>query len=91
MNVLSIIAIAATVTITGLIVLALTDPKRRRMRYTANPAVAVARYLATAVALLPGLWLLVTLQAASLFIWLGVAALGGWFLTMVLPRISTKD
>jgi hypothetical protein len=79
------------VTIAALAVLALTDPKRRRTRHRRSPQMTAVRFLALAVALLPGLWLLVTLQSASLFIWLGAAALGGWFLTLLLPRIGEKS
>lgn len=88
MNIQSIVAVAGMITIAGLIVLALTDSKRRRTRHRPS---AAARYLASAVALLPGIWLLGTLQAASLFIWLGVAALSGWGLTVILPRTSMKE
>lgn len=90
MNIQFIVAIAGAVTVAGLIVLALTDPKRRRTRHRSSAVTTFVRYLASAVALLPGIWLLVTLQAASLFIWLGVAALSGWGLTMILPRTSMK-
>ncbi|CFX21729.1 conserved membrane protein of unknown function [Candidatus Filomicrobium marinum] len=91
MNIQSIVAVAGMITIAGLIVLALTDSKRRRTRHRPRAAATVVRYLVSAVALLPGIWLLGTLQAASLFIWLGVAALSGWGLTVILPRTSMKE
>lgn len=88
---MTVVAICAAVTIAALAALALTDPKRRRMRQSQSPLIALTRYLALAAALLPGLWLLVTLQSASLFIWLGAAALGGWCLTLLLPRIGERN
>lgn len=91
MSILTLVAICSAVTIAGLAILALTDPKRRGMRQTHSPLMAGIRSLALAIALLPGLWLLVSLQSASLFIWLGAAALGGWCLTMLLPRIGERN
>jgi len=77
-------SLAIIVTAAALLALCAGDPKRRRTKRLGESSLGAAmRRGLVAVALMPGVGLLLAGQGAALLIWLGVSALFGWLLTLV--------
>lgn len=77
--------ILVALSIFSLMFLGLSDPKRLGQRKTTNKLIVSRRYL-VALALLPGLWLLINQEGAFFLIWLGVVTVTGWVLALLLKQ-----
>ena len=80
-------ALACTVSASALIALGLTDPKRRRSPHRSSAPQKPIRRALLLAALLPGLWLLATVQSVGFLIWLGCVALAGWVVALSLQML----
>ena len=80
-------ALACAVSVSGLIALGVSDPKRRRSSHRSNASLKPIRRALLLLALLPGLWLLVTIQSVGFLIWLGCVALAGWVIALALQML----
>lgn len=67
------------------------DPKRRRVAGLRSGGDGAARRrLMAAAALLPGLALAATGDAAAFLVWLGSCAIGGWLVAQIGPQDAAR-
>jgi len=77
-------AVACTVvSLSGIVALALSDPKRLRKLNRASKR--SWRIAGSVLALAPGLWLIGTAQGVAFLLWLGASAVFGWGIAALLP------
>lgn len=80
--------VATCITVVGIVAIGLTDPKRARRR--AERLSKVVRYAGFALALGPGLLLVLKAHAVAALIWIGASAIGGWAVTNALNIGKTR-